>query len=122
MSPTPIHRDPRCAVVGYGSWATAIVKILLENGNDVRWHVRNPEVAEHLRKHGNNPKYLSQIHFRSDRLAISDDVAAVVREADVIIFAVPSAFLELTVAPLAPDALKGKFIVSAIKGCTVRRS
>ncbi len=116
MSPTPIHRDPRCAVVGYGSWATAIVKILLENGNDVRWHVRNPEVAEHLRKHRNNPKYLSQIHFDGDRLAISDDVTAVVREADVIIFAVPSAFLELTLAPLAPDALKGKFIVSAIKG------
>lgn len=116
MSPSPIHKAPRCAVVGYGSWATAIVKILLENDSDVRWHVRNPDVLAHLRAHGNNPKYLSQIHFDSDRLTISDDVNAVVREADVIVFAVPSAFLALTLEPLDPDALDGKFIISAIKG------
>lgn len=111
-----IHKDSICAVVGYGSWATAIVKILLENGSTVRWHVRNPDVKAHLAAHHSNPKYLSQVHFFTDRLTVSDDIGSVVRDSDVIIFAVPSAFLGLTLEPLGKRALDGKFIVSAIKG------
>lgn len=116
MSQPRIHKDSICAVVGYGSWATAIVKILLENGSTVRWHVRNPDVKAHLAAHHSNPKYLSQIHFDADRLTVSDDIGSVVRDSDVIIFAVPSAFLGLTLEPLRKRALNGKFIVSAIKG------
>lgn len=116
MSQPSIHKDSRCAVVGYGSWATAIVKILLENGNTVRWHVRNPDVKAHLVAHRTNPKYLSQIHFFTDRLTVTDDLNGVVRDSDVIIFAVPSAFLSLTLEPLDHRALDGKFIISAIKG------
>ncbi len=111
-----IHRNSVCAVVGYGSWATAIVKILLENGSIVRWHVRNPEVKAHLAAHRTNPKYLSQVHFPADRLTVTDDIGSAVRDSDVIIFAVPSAFLGLTLEPLDRGALDGKFIVSAIKG------
>ncbi len=92
MSQPYIHKESVLAVVGYGSWATAIVKILLENGNTVQWHVRNPEVREHLVRHHSNPKYLSQVHFQADRLMVSDDVREVVRQSDVVIFAVPSAF------------------------------
>ena len=110
-----IHRNSVCAV-GYGSWATAIVKILLENGSIVRWHVRNPEVKAHLAAHRTNPKYLSQVHFPADRLTVTDDIGSAVRDSDVIIFAVPSAFLGLTLEPLDRGALDGKFIVSAIKG------
>lgn len=116
MSQPRIHKDSICAVVGYGSWATAIVKILLENGSTVRWHVRNPAVKAHLAAHRTNPKYLSQVHFFTDRLTVSDDIGSVVRDSDVIIFAVPSAFLGLTLEPLGKRALDGKFIVSAIKG------
>lgn len=111
-----IHTASVCAVIGYGSWATAIVKILLENGNTVRWHVRNPEVREHLIRHRSNPKYLSQVHFPADRLTVEEDVGAVVRESDVVILAVPSAFLAMTLELLADDALAEKFVVSAIKG------
>lgn len=116
MTQPQISKDSICAVVGYGSWATAIVKILLENGNTVRWHVRNPDVRNHLSLHRTNPKYLSQIHFFTDRLTVSDDISSVVRDSDLIIFAVPSAFLGLTLEPLKKDALDGKFIISAIKG------
>lgn len=116
MSQPRIHKDSICAVVGYGSWATAIVKILLENGSTVRWHVRNPAVKAHLAEHRTNPKYLSQVHFFTDRLTVSDDIGSVARDSDVIIFAVPSAFLGLTLEPLGKRALDGKFIVSAIKG------
>ncbi|MCC8062394.1 MAG: NAD(P)H-dependent glycerol-3-phosphate dehydrogenase [Rikenellaceae bacterium] len=116
MSQPRIHKDSICAVVGYGSWATAIVKILLENGSTVRWHVRNPDVKAHLSLHRTNPKYLSQVHFFTDRLTVTDDIRSAVRDSDVIIFAVPSAFLGLTLEPLDKRALDGKFIVSAIKG------
>lgn len=116
MSQPSIHKDSHCAVIGYGSWATAIVKILLGNGSTVRWHVRNPAVKDHLIAHHTNPKYLSQIHFSTDRLTVTDDIDSAVRESDVAIFAVPSAFLGLTLEPLADDALDGKFVVSAIKG------
>lgn len=111
-----IHKDTICAVIGYGSWATAIVKILLENASTVRWHIRNPEVRAHLLQHHTNPKYLSQVHFPTDRLSITDDIRTAVRDSGVIIFAVPSAFLGLTIEPLDHTALDGKFIVSAIKG------
>ena len=100
MSQPRISKDSICAVVGYGSWATAIVKILLENGSTVRWHVRNPDVKAHLSLHRTNPKYLSQVHFFTDRLTVTDDIRSVVRDSDVIIFAVPSAFLGLTLEPL----------------------
>lgn len=116
MTQPRIHKDSPCAVVGYGSWATAIVKILLENGNTVHWHVRNPDVKAHLAAHRTNPKYLSQVHFFTDRLTVTDDLAGAVRNSDVIIFAVPSAFLGLTLEPLDRRALDGKFIISAIKG------
>lgn len=116
MSQPRIYKDSPCAVVGYGSWATAIVKILLENGNSVHWHVRNPDVKAHLTAHRTNPKYLSQVHFFTDRLTVTDDLAGAVRDSDVIIFAVPSAFLGLTLEPLDRHALDGKFIISAIKG------
>lgn len=116
MPQPEISPESICAVVGYGSWATAIVKILLENGNTVRWHVRNPDVRAHLAAHRTNPKYLSQVHFFTDRLTVSDDISTVVRDSDLIIFAVPSAFLGLTLEPLDKRALDGKFIVSAVKG------
>lgn len=116
MPAVQITRDSACAVIGYGSWATAIVKILLENGNTVRWYVRSPEVRDHLSEHHTNPKYLSQVHFYTDRLTVSDDINAVVRESEVVIFAVPSAFLVTTVEDLDPALMEGKFAVSAIKG------
>lgn len=115
MTQPTISKDSTCAVIGYGSWATAIVKILLDNSNTVHWHVRNPEVAAHIAEHHTNPKYLSQVHFYSDGLTVSEDIDSVVRAADVIILAVPSAFLQLTLEGLT-EPLDGKFIISAIKG------
>lgn len=110
-----VERGAKCAVIGYGSWATALVKILLENESSVGWHIRNPEVVEYIEKEGNNPKYLCDVHFDSDRLRISSDINEVVADAEVIVLAVPSAFLKLTLAPLT-TSMSDKFIISAIKG------
>ena len=110
-----IGTDARCAVIGYGSWATAIVGLLAANGQRVGWYVRNPEVLESLRTEGRNPRYLSDLEFDRDCIAPSDDLDAVVRGADIVILATPSAYLKDFLAPL-PVPLGNKFVVSAIKG------
>lgn len=110
-----IETQARCAVIGYGSWATAIVGLLAANENRVGWYVRNPEVLESLRSEGRNPKYLNDLQFDTARIAPSDDLDRVVREADIIVLATPSAYLKDFLAPLT-EPLIDKFVVSAIKG------
>ena len=110
-----IDRQARCAVIGYGSWATALVKILLENESAVGWYIRNNEVLEHIRQHKTNPRYLRDVHFYTNNLKLSDDINTVVSEADVLILAVPSVYLKTTLEPLTVS-LQDKFVISAIKG------
>ena len=110
-----IGKEARCAVIGYGSWATAIVGLLAANETRVGWHVRNPEVLEALRTEGRNPRYLSDAEFDRERIAPTDDLNEAVREADIVVLAAPSAYLKDFLAPLT-EPLTDKFIVSAIKG------
>ena len=110
-----IATEARCAVIGYGSWATAIVGLLAANGRRVGWYVRNSEVLESLCTEGRNPRYLSDLEFDRSRIAPSSDLDAVVRDADIVILAVPSAYLKDFLAPLTVP-LRDKFVVSAIKG------
>lgn len=111
-----INEKSRCAVIGYGSWATAIVKILLESSNEIGWFVRNETVREGIKNNRVNYKYLSEVHFPEDKeINLYDNINDVVREYDILIFAVPSAFLISTLEPLN-EPLEGKMIISAIKG------
>ena len=75
-----IGTDARCAVIGYGSWATAIVGLLAANGRRVGWYVRNPEVLESLCSDGRNPRYLNDLEFDRNSIAPSSDLDAVVRD------------------------------------------
>lgn len=115
MTEYKIGKSARCAVIGYGSWATALVKVLTENEARVGWYVRNPEVLESLRSEGRNPRYLSDVEFDTSRIAPCDDLNAVVAEAEIVILAAPSAYLKEFLAPLTVS-LADKFVVSAIKG------
>lgn len=115
MSPISIDKDATIAVIGHGSWATAIVKILLENNNAVNWFVRNEEVREYLAEHHTNPKYLSQVHFYTNKLTVVGRIDDAVREAQVIVLATPSAFIKIVMEELTLE-LSGKIVVSAIKG------
>lgn len=113
--PYKIKKDARFAVIGHGSWATALVKIILENDTEVGWYIRNEEVLEYVKKHKSNPKYLRDVHFYTPHLKMSSDLDEVVRNADIIILAVPSAFLKDIMASMT-ESLQDKFVVSAIKG------
>ena len=103
------------AVIGGGSWATAIVKMLTENLEKVHWYMRSVYAVEHLKRHEHNPNYLSDVEFNINQLQLSNDINEIVDSADVLIFAIPSAFLKSELDKLTVP-LEGKTIFSAIKG------
>lgn len=105
----------KIAVIGGGSWATALVKILSENSDNVGWWMRNEMSIAHIKKYAHNPKYLSGVDLLTDRLEITSDINHLVENADTLIFAVPSAFLKDALSKLTVE-LKDKTIFSAIKG------
>ncbi|MDR4987727.1 MAG: NAD(P)H-dependent glycerol-3-phosphate dehydrogenase [Bacteroidales bacterium] len=106
----------KVAVIGSGSWATAIVKILLHNVVKVYWWVREEEIAAHLKQFKHNPRYLSYIKFDTKRLCVSDDINLVLSEADIPVFCIPSAFLHSSLQNMDASLLKNKTVVSTIKG------
>jgi glycerol-3-phosphate dehydrogenase (NAD(P)+) len=103
------------AVFGGGSWATAIVKMLSENLDEIGWYMRSVYALEHIKKHQNNPNYLSSIEFNLSQLRLSNDINEMVEYADYLIFVIPSAFVQTELKKLT-SSLKGKVIVTAIKG------
>ncbi|PQJ79981.1 NAD(P)H-dependent glycerol-3-phosphate dehydrogenase [Polaribacter porphyrae] len=105
----------KIAVFGGGSWATAIVKMLLENLDTVGWYMRNEYVIEHIKQNNQNPKYLSSAELDSKKLDLSSNLNDIINNYDVLIFAIPSAFLTAELAKLN-TSLKDKTIFSAIKG------
>ena len=105
----------KIAVIGGGSWATAIVKMLCENVDSLWWWMRNEEAITHIQKYGHNPNYISAAELKKEKLNISSDLNAIISGADCLVLAVPSAFLKQTLEPLNVD-IKDKFIISAIKG------
>jgi len=86
--------NPNFGVIGGGSWATAIVKMLCENVPQVNWYMRNKEVITHIEKEHHNPNYLSAVEFDPKQIKLSDDINKVIQESDFLIFVVPSAFLK----------------------------
>lgn len=107
---------PRIAVLGGGSWATALVKILLDNRVDVRWWMRNQETVQFIRKYHHNPRYLPAATVRMKSSAISTDLIACLKGASHVVIAVPSAFLKAALSPLAREAFHDKIVISAVKG------
>jgi glycerol-3-phosphate dehydrogenase (NAD(P)+) len=106
----------RFGVIGSGSWATALAKILTDNGHAINWWIRNASAIAHIRARHHNPQYLPSVYFKTDLLSLSDSVKDVVAASDCLVMAVPSAYISATLADLEKTALTGKRIVSAIKG------
>jgi len=103
-------------IIGGGSWATALAKILTDRKHSINWWLRTPSAIEHIQQKGFNRGYLSSVKFDLSLLSLSADVSEVVKNSDVLIIAVPSAYVEESLSPLKPEDWEGKKIVSAIKG------
>jgi glycerol-3-phosphate dehydrogenase (NAD(P)+) len=111
-----MNKTQQIAVIGGGSWATAIVKMLCNNATHVHWWIRHKATVEHIKKFKHNPNYLTSVQFETEKLVLSSDLKSVVAKADVIIMAVPSAFLKDALSGLTIDDFKNKKVFSAIKG------
>ena len=110
-----MSEQKRIAVFGGGSWATAIVKMLTENLDTIGWYMRNEQAIEHIKENNHNPKYLSSAELDAKKLDLSSDINYTIKNYDVLIFAIPSAFLMSELKKLQTSFDK-KIIFSAIKG------
>ena len=106
----------RFGIIGSGSWATALAKILTDRKQPINWWIRNASTIEHIQKRRHNPHYLNTAEFNVSLLYMSGDISAVVKNSDVLVIAVPSAYVEQSLSSLDKSAFEGKKIVSAIKG------
>lgn len=104
------------AVIGGGSWATAIVKILCNNAEKVHWWMRDADKAAYINKHMHNPRYLSSVQFDPEKIKVSNDLDEIIQSSEYIVIATPSAFLMDVFGERNNDDLAGKIIYSAVKG------
>ena len=109
--------DKKIAVIGGGSWATAIMKMLTSHeGHVVNWWMHNESSASHILKYRHNPKYLQSVEFDLERINISTDIKEMIAPADYVIIATPSAFLYETLNQIPKGLFKDKVVFSAVKG------
>jgi glycerol-3-phosphate dehydrogenase (NAD(P)+) len=105
----------RITVIGGGSWATAISKMLLLNTGRIGWYFRNDDHIKYMKEFRHNPKYLSSVNFDIGRIQFYNDLSLAIAESDILVFAIPSAFLKQMLSAVKTN-LDGKLVVSAIKG------
>lgn len=106
----------KIGLLGSGSWATALAKMLCENVDTLNWWMRSDESKEYILEHGSNPKYVESIRLPKDKLNISTDIQEIIDASDIIIVAIPSMYLEPVIEKHQPKGLDQKILFSAIKG------
>ena len=104
------------AVLGSGSWATAIVKIATQNHDKVYWWVRETEIVEGVRQYGRNPLFLRSCQLDTSKIEITTDIKKVISSTDTVVLVIPSAFVEKSLQDLTPSDFENKTIISATKG------
>ncbi len=105
----------KVAVIGSGSWATAVAKMLLENVENINWFFRKPETVEQFEKLKHNPRYLHSVEFDTERIHFYTDINKITVESDILVLAIPSAYLPVVLKGLKTNISK-KYILSGIKG------
>ncbi len=105
----------RIAIIGGGSWATAIAKMVLTNTDKINWYMRRNDRIDEFRQFGHNPAYLSSVKFDIDRIYFSSNLNDIVKKSDTLIFATPSPYLKQHLKKLKAK-ISDKFIITSIKG------
>jgi glycerol-3-phosphate dehydrogenase (NAD(P)+) len=108
-------KTQKVCVLGGGSWGTAIVKLLLNNVDSVTWYIRNEDQIAHIKKHHHNPNYLSSVNLDTSKLNLTSSITEAINTNNVIFFCIPAPFLQASLEEEGIQ-LKGKFLISAIKG------
>lgn len=105
----------KIAVMGGGSWATALAKLLLNDGNKILWYMRRPDRIEDFQRLHRNPVYLSDVKFDTERIEFSSDINYICQKADTLLLAMPSPYIKEHLKKITVD-ISEKYIVSAVKG------
>lgn len=105
----------KIGVLGGGSWATALVKLLLNNCDGINWYIRNIENIDKIKKYKHNPSYLTSIQIDTQRVNFFDNIAKAIDASDILIVAVPATYIQETFSKYTGD-YTDKFIFSAVKG------
>ena len=108
--------ENRIAVIGGGSWATALVKILCNNVEKLNWYMRNEAAVEHIKQYRHNPNYLQSVEFDLNKIEVSTDLVSTIETAKTVIIATPSAFLTKLFEDFPIELMKDKVVFSAVKG------
>lgn len=103
-------------IIGSGSWGTALAKILTDNGETIHWWIRNQESIDYFNKRSHNPHYLPSAKFDITKTKFSSNIEEVIRNAEYLVMAVPSAYVVSVLSSLPKNIFTGKKIISAIKG------
>lgn len=106
----------RIGIIGSGSWGTALAKILTDNGNSIHWWIRQAATIEHIRTRAHHPHYLPTAHLKIDQMIFSTNLEEIMQASDLLVIAIPAAYLETTLSELPKDAFQGKLVISAVKG------
>ena len=105
----------KIAIIGGGSWATAIAKIVIGKTDHIGWYIRRDDSIENFRRMGHNPNYLTSVRFNVDNIFFSSDLNKIVEAYDTLVFVIPSPYLKNHLKKLK-TRLRDKFIFTAIKG------
>lgn len=105
----------KIAIIGGGSWATAIAKIVVSHTHHIGWYMRRDDRIEDFKRMGHNPAYLTGAHFDVSEIYFSSDINRIVQAYDTLVFVTPSPYLKNHLRKLRSN-LRDKFIVTAIKG------
>lgn len=103
-------------IIGSGSWGTALAKILTDNGQHINWWNRNEQAIAQFKVRAHNPQYLTSAKFDMNQLSLSADINEVIAKSDVLLIAVPSAYIIDLFSTISKNSLSGKKIISAVKG------
>ncbi|GAB3547466.1 NAD(P)H-dependent glycerol-3-phosphate dehydrogenase [Spirosoma fluminis] len=110
------NQPTRLTMVGGGSWATALIKILSENNVLIKWWLRKEADAQHIKAYNHNPSYLSDVQINPRKVKVCTKIRDAFRDSDYIVLAVPAAFVSDALTGIKPEHFRDKYVVSAIKG------
>ena len=105
----------RIAIIGGGSWATAIAKIVVGHTHHIGWYMRRDDRIEDFLRMGHNPAYLTGVHFNTEEIFFSSDINKIAQQYDTLIFVTPSPYLKNHLKKLK-TRIRDKFVITAIKG------
>lgn len=112
----------KIAILGNGSWSSALAKILTDNNHSINWWMRSEEALQHIQATGHNPHYLSIVKYDTALLSLYNDLTKAIESSDIILIGIPSAFVADLLHDLPKNIFDGKIILSAIKGILPKRA